>query len=105
MPESGDHLRLDAGKRRIDLMPTEWVLGLADILTFGAEKYEDRGWEAGMDWGRVFGPLQRHSWAFWGGESIDPDSGLHHLLHAGWNALALYSYDLRNLGTDNRPQP
>jgi hypothetical protein len=97
-------LRFDEGKNRLDLIPSEWILGLGRVLTMGANKYEPRNWELGMDWSRVEGSLRRHDAAFWGGENIDPESGLPHPLHTAWNALALYSYLERGLGDDDRPR-
>lgn len=93
--------RYDAGKRRWDLVPPE-IEEVVDVFTFGAVKYADRNWEKGMSWGRVFGSLLRHSWAFWRGEDIDKESGLHHMAHAMWNCLALLTYSRRRIGTDDR---
>lgn len=44
-----------------------------------------------------------HAWAFWAGENNDPESGLPHMAHAAWNALALVEYLLRTIGKDDRP--
>lgn len=97
----GRGLRYDSGKNRLDLIPAEWEWELGRVLTKGAEKYHDRNWELGMDWSKVVGPLRRHLNAFLRGEQLDKETGCHHLAHVGWNALALLSYDLRGIGTDN----
>lgn len=94
-------LRFDAGKRRWDLVPGE-IEQVVDVYTFGARKYADRNWEAGMSWGRVFGSLLRHAWAFWRRETYDRESGLHHMAHCAWNAIALLTYSSRGVGTDDR---
>jgi len=39
---------------------------------------------------------------FWAGEDFDDESGLHHMSHASWHALALTSFHFRNIGTDDR---
>ena len=94
-------IRFDNGKNRLDLIPPEWEWELGRVLTFGASKYADRNWERGMDWSRIAGSAKRHFNKFLRGEQIDEESQCHHLALMAWNALALMSYDLRGLGTDN----
>jgi hypothetical protein len=94
----------DAGKPRYDLIPADALEELAKVYGAGAAKYSDRGWGVGMSWSRYFGSLMRHCWAWWRGEELDPETGLHHLAHAAWNALALLAYAKRNVGTDDRPK-
>lgn len=96
-------LRYDDGKPRFELLPEDSLLELVKVYTAGAVKYEPRNWEKGMSWSRCFGSLMRHSWKFWRGETHDEETGLHHMAHVAWNALALVSYDLRKVGTDDRP--
>ena len=55
-----DGVKFDQDKPRMDLIPPETVEALAAVLTYGAKKYEDRNWEKGMSWGRVYGALMRH---------------------------------------------
>lgn len=62
----------------------------------------ERNWERGMKWGRVFGSLMRHCWAFWRGETYDEDTGSHHMIAAMWNCAALFTYDEREIGEDDR---
>jgi dATP/dGTP diphosphohydrolase len=94
-------LRYDEGKLRMDLLPHEWVVGLAEVLTAGAKKYADRNWELGMKWSKVWAPALRHMFKFMKGERYDADDGVHHLFHAAWGLLALASYDLRQIGENN----
>jgi hypothetical protein len=96
-------LRFNNGKPRFDLMPPEALIALADHYQKGAEKYADRNWERGMDWGKCFASMERHAWAWMSGEDIDPETGSHHMVAVAWNALALYVYDQRNIGVDDRP--
>ena len=72
----------DTGKPRLDLIPPEAIDALGAVLTMGAAKYGDRNWEQGLTYSRVFAAAQRHLWAFWRGEDVDPESGLSHLDHA-----------------------
>ena len=63
----------------------------------------DRNWEQGMDWSRVYGALQRHLNAWWGGEHTDPETGKSHLWHANCCMAFLTTYEIRNVGNDDRP--
>ena len=102
--ETGDTKRLDDGKPRYDLIPTDALLALAELYRAGAEKYEERGWEKGMRWGRCFASMLRHAYRWWKGEQIDPDTGAHHMIAVAWNAIALFHYDTQALGEDDRPE-
>jgi hypothetical protein len=94
-------LRFDEGKNRLDLLPPEWTWALGLVMTKGAVKYDARNWEKGMPWSKVMGPLKRHLTKFEAGETYDDETGCHHLAMVAWNALALLSYDIRELGTDD----
>jgi hypothetical protein len=89
----------DDGKLRFDLLPHDALTGVVEVLTHGAAKYGDRNWEQGLPASRLFAALQRHLWAWWGGEDADPDSGLSHLEHVATNALMLAAMR----GEDDRP--
>ena len=100
MAERG--VKFDGNKLRMDLLPPELLLGVADVLTHGANKYGGRNWELGMDWSRVSGALLRHFVAWMGGEDIDPESGKPHLSHVACNIAFLIAYAERNIGNDDR---
>lgn len=95
-------VKFDAGKPRMELLPMDALIGVAEVLTFGAKKYSDRNWEQGMDWGRFQGALLRHMAAFSQGEDNDPETGLPHLDHAACCILMLSAYQKRNVGKDSR---
>lgn len=65
----------------------------------------ERNWEKGMSWGRVYGALMRHMWAWWAGESTDQETGRSHLWHAGACLAFLIAYEERKIGTDDRKIP
>jgi hypothetical protein len=94
-------LRYDQGKVRLDLIPPEWTWALGQVMTKGAEKYAPRNWEKGMAWTKMIGCLSRHLIRFICGEKYDRETGCHHLAHAAWNALALMSYDIRQIGQND----
>ena len=94
----------DQDKRRWDLVPVEAMEQVVDVLTYGAKKYEDRNWEKGITWGRVFAATMRHLWSYWRGEQNDPESELSHLAHAGCNVLFLLHYKKYRTEFDDRPK-
>lgn len=97
-------MRNDEGKLRIELLPAEWILGLAEVMTAGVEHYAERNWELGMPWSKMVGCASRHLFKFICGQRYDTGpkgTGCHHLLCVAWNILALFSYDMRGLGTDD----
>lgn len=104
--------KFDNDKVRLELIPPELLYAVGSILTFGAKKYEDRNWEKGMKWGRVFGALMRHLWAWWGGKGptatsflfndVDDETKRSHLWHAGCCIAFLIAYEERKVGEDDR---
>lgn len=92
----------DSGKLRFDLIPENSIKELAKVFTIGAKKYDDRNWEMGMKWGRVYAAMQRHAWAWWGGEKCDQEDGQHHLGSVMWCAAVLMEYERRGWGEDDR---
>lgn len=97
-------IRHDGGKPRYDLLPPQALLELVKIYTMGAEKYEPRNWEKGMAYSRCYASLMRHLQSFWMGTDLDGESGLHHMAHVAWNALAILQYQLLRTGEDDRPR-
>lgn len=75
---------------------------LAKVGGFGAQKYERFNYLRGYAWSLSVDAAYRHFTAFLSGEDIDPESGLQHAAHLAWHALALTSFALRSIGTDDR---
>ena len=95
-------VKYDGQKPRLDLIPQEAMVAMGDMFRHGAEKYEDRNWERGMKWGRMYGSLQRHLTSWWGGDEIDEESGRSHLNHAITCLAMLVAYEQRKIGQDDR---
>jgi hypothetical protein len=94
----------DDGKLRWDLVPYDAIEGLVKVLTFGAVKYEDRNWEKGITYSRVFAACQRHLTAWYRGENNDLETGLSHLDHALCCVAFLSAFEKREMTEfDNRP--
>lgn len=99
--------KFDSDKLRMDLIPVSALKCFAKVLAHGANKYDDRNWELGIDYNRVYGALLRHVTAWWDNEDIDKDSGLSHLSHALCNMAFLCAYEAdkeRYFMYDNRPK-
>jgi hypothetical protein len=79
--------KFDNGKPRVDLVPTGAIRGVAEVLTFGAEKYDAHNWRKGIAYSRLYAAAQRHLMAYWEGEDTDPESGKSHLYHAITNII------------------
>lgn len=92
----------DQGKPRWDLLPTQPLGAIAQVLTFGAEKYDAHDWRAGFDYSRLIGAAYRHLSAYNDGEDTDPESGLSHLAHLGCCVLFLLEQEAKGTGTDDR---
>ncbi len=98
-------VKFDEGKLPWDLFPFDGAELTVQVLAYGAQKYAPHNWckAGGMEWGRMFSALMRHLIAWHGGQDIDPESGLHHLGHAGCCLAFLQAYVVRQIGTDDRP--
>jgi len=104
MSSNEQGIKYDQDKIRFELIPPELLIGVGEVLTFGAKKYSDRNWEKGMDWSRVYGALLRHLTAWWGGQDLDPETNKSHLWHAGCCLTFLMTYEQRQVGKDDRPR-
>lgn len=84
-------MKFDTGKLLYSLIPPETLKALAEVLTFGAQKYAPNNWmlvENGET--RYLDALFRHLEAFRSGETHDSDSKLHHLSHVLTNVAFLH---------------
>ena len=86
--------KFDGNKLEFGLLPPKALEATVDVLTFGAQKYERDNWKKVPDSKRrYFDALQRHMWAWKNGETLDPESGKHHLAHAMCCLMFLYEHD------------
>jgi len=99
---SNKGIKYDQNKPRLSLLPPEALEEIAKVLDFGAQKYGTYNWRAGMEWTRVSSAGLRHIFAWIRGENLDPESGLHHLAHAGCCILFLLTYVITDTGKDDR---
>lgn len=100
----------DSGKNRMALVLGAFAPALmlvSKVGTFGANKYTDNGWQTvpkGI--ARYEDAMLRHYFQYKDGETVDPESGIHHLAHCAWNALAVLTLTLKgklNASTSGSP--
>lgn len=96
--------KFDAAKVRVDLLPVDPMLDVANVFGFGARKYFANSYRQGetVAWSRTYGSILRHLFAFWNGEDLDPESGLPHLAHAGTQLFILMEHVKHNADKDDR---
>ena len=84
--------KVDAGKAQPELIMRGFSRALSavtDVGTYGAQKYTRDGWEQVEDGVRRYrNAMYRHRSQYYRGETLDPDTRIHHLAHAAWNTLA-----------------
>lgn len=85
--------KFDSGKPRMDLLDSNFLEGVANVLGFGASKYAAHNWRNGIDYSRLVASAYRHLAAFNRGEDVDPESGLSHLHHLGCCIMFLSATD------------
>lgn len=84
--------RYNSGKVMMELLDFDALQGLAQVLTFGAQKYAAHNWRKGLPVEETLGSMLRHIAAIQRGEDIDPESGLPHIDHVGCNWMFLSNY-------------
>lgn len=86
--------KYDGGKLQYSLIPPVATAALAEVLTFGAQKYAPNSWQTVEDGERRYlDALMRHLEAYRDGEEIDPESGLSHLKHLICNTAFLLHFE------------
>ena len=81
----------DNGKARMDLISSDALLEMGQVLALGAEMYGDYNWKK-VAKERYFAAALRHINKFWSGE-ISDKSGYHHLIHAITDLMFVYELD------------
>jgi hypothetical protein len=99
-------LKADTGKERVDLINPDFILEIGRVLGYGANKYPNGDYNylegQGLEYSRVYSSLNRHILKWYSGEQLDPETGIHHLIHAAANLQFLFNYDTMGKGIDNR---
>lgn len=91
-------LKFDTGKLQYSLIPPSATKALAEVLSFGAKKYEKHSWKTVPDGEeRYLNALYRHLEAVRQGEEYDPESGFSHYAHVLCNAAFLLEFQQTRL--------
>ena len=101
-PELSVGYKADKEKSRTDLLSSKWLLGVGEVLRFGATKYHDNNWRKGIATSRLMAAAQRHLLAYNDGEDLDPETGLSHLLHLSCCVMFAYELSLTKPELDDR---
>ena len=78
------------GKGRFDLLPWDALWEVSKIFEKGANKYEARNWEKGINYSAFLDSAIRHLTKFQLGWTDEP-----HLAMAAWNVLCLLTTAIR----------
>ena len=92
---SGGAERASAEKLNFALIPPEFDVQLATVLTHGEHKYGAHNFEKGLPVGDLISSARRHIIKIQAGEIADA-SGCLHAAHGAWNLLALGMQEMRN---------
>jgi hypothetical protein len=97
--------KFDGGKLKWHLMPEPALEEVMKVFQFGGEKYGDFNWVDNayeVEWTRYLNAMERHFKKFKRGIDKDEESGLYELSHLLCNGLMLLTYQMEQLGKDNR---
>ena len=90
--------KYDEGKLQYSLIPPIATKALAEVLTFGAKKYQPNSWQKVPDAERRYlDALMRHLESYRSGEELDSESNLSHLSHLLCNASFLLHFQHERL--------
>ena len=91
-------------KLQLQLIPASAEKHVALALSEGAAKYGEFNWRAQkIEPGQYIAAARRHMSAWFEGEELAPDSGIHHLGHAIANLMILLDAQEHDCIKDDRP--
>lgn len=92
-----------SGKPMIDLVTADSIIGMAEVLTYGAKKYKPNSWQNVKNGKNVhYASMMRHLLAWKNGEIFDKETGLSHLKHAMTNCMFLLYHENKILNPDKK---
>ncbi len=80
---TAEGIKYDTDKPPMDLLDYKAMVGVAQVLGFGAQKYAAHNWRGGIAYRRLIAAAYRHLGAINDGEDLDSESGLPHVDHLG----------------------
>lgn len=92
----------DTEKPDMSLLSSIAITKIAEVMTFGKRKYSAENWRGGIGYKRLLAAALRHIFAYLGGESSDPESGMSHLAHAACCIMMLLEFETTRKDLDDR---
>ena len=86
-----EFVKNDTDKPMVSLVEPTFILGMAEVLTYGAKKYAINNWKeaSNKDIRRIKDSLLRHVLAYTSGVLLDEETHLSHSYHAACNLMFL----------------
>lgn len=94
--------KFDQEKPDLSLLSSIAIVEVAKVMTYGKKKYSANNWRGGIVWTRLIAAALRHIFAFSGGESLDPETGLSHMAHAMCCLMMLLEFQKNRTDLDDR---
>jgi hypothetical protein len=95
-------IKHDENKPDMSLLSSIALVKIAQVMTFGKQKYTAHNWRGGFVWSRPIAAALRHLLAYMGGEDKDPETGLSHLAHCACCLMFLLEFEETHPGLDDR---
>lgn len=92
---TGGGIKNDDKKPKIHLITKDAIFDIADVLTWGGDKYGEYNFMKGIQYTRLANAAIRHILQFLNGEDLDSESNKNHIAHAGAN-IAMLLWMIRN---------
>ncbi len=98
-------IKHDQDKPDMSLLSPIAMVKIAQVMTFGKNKYTAHNWRGGFFWSRPLAAALRHIFAYLGGEDKDPETGFSHLAHAACCLMFLLEFEETHKDLDDRHAP
>lgn len=94
--------KFDGEKVDMDLLSPYAMEKIAQVMTYGKQKYGRDNWRGGIVYSRLLAAVMRHINAYRKGETLDPETGLSHLSHASCGLMMLLEFEETRPELDDR---
>ena len=105
-PDDNPKTALGEAKPKLSDTPTIGMREMGRVFSMGAKKYGRFNWrEHTVSSSVYYDAAQRHLMAWFEGEDLDPESGIHHLAHVMACMNIILDAGSRGKLNDNRKEP
>lgn len=94
--------KFDNEKVDMDLLSPYALEKIAQVMTYGKQKYGANNWRGGIVYSRLLAAVMRHINSYRKGETYDPETGLSHLSHASCGLMMLLEFEETRPDLDDR---